>query len=222
MTTLLVQLDLSKTAMIITIVKDIFLSMAAILTGIVAIVGLTAWKKELKGKSEYQLAKEVLMAVYKVREGFKNVRGVVMYSHEYPESVLTPAGQIIEGKEYETYTYAYNNRWEVLREALQDLENKNLEAQVEWGPENHDKIRNIRSCASQLQYQIWNYLEHFKNPEQSKWRRENMDQEQLTKEKKKQMEVLYNQDPDSVFGGFTSQINEALEPFEKWLRPKIK
>ena len=216
------QLDLNNLSAIITITKDIIFSVVAILTLITGWVGLTTWKTELKGKSEYQLAKEVLMTVYRVREGFKGIRVNMMFSNEYPEGVLTPLGQIKEGKEYETYKYVYDNRWKALSEALRDLENKNLEAQVEWGPENHEKIMKIRICASQLQYHIWNFLEQYRDPEKTKWRQEHVDQEELTKEETEKTEVLYNHEPDSQFGRFTSQINEALEPFEKWLRPKVK
>lgn len=219
MTAIQGQLDINNLTTIITSIKDIILSLVAILTLIVAIIGLTAWKKELKGKSEYQLAKEVLMAVYKVREGFKYVRSAAYFSYEYPEGSTTPLGDIVEGKKYETYKYLYENRWKELQKAMSELEVKNLEAQVEWGPENHEKIISLRECASELDYQIWNFLEKYRNPEANSCLIEKEDREELAKENKKQRDILYDHGPRS---NFTGQINKALSEFEGWLRPKIK
>ena len=39
------------------IIKDLLLSIAAIVTMFVALYGLNAWRKELKGKTEYEIAR---------------------------------------------------------------------------------------------------------------------------------------------------------------------
>jgi hypothetical protein len=44
-------------------VNDVLLGIAAASTAIFVYLGLSAWRKELKGKSEYKLAKRVLNLV---------------------------------------------------------------------------------------------------------------------------------------------------------------
>ncbi|MGD0653640.1 MAG: hypothetical protein ABSA16_04795 [Thermoguttaceae bacterium] len=58
----------------ITLAKDIILAISALAAAFIAWRGLATWRKELKGKSEYEIAKQVLKAVYKVREAFKIAR----------------------------------------------------------------------------------------------------------------------------------------------------
>jgi len=49
----------------ITAGKDIIVAGSAASAAFFAYLGLSTWRKELKGKSEYQLAKDVLKSVYK-------------------------------------------------------------------------------------------------------------------------------------------------------------
>jgi hypothetical protein len=58
----------------ISIAKDIILAISALAAAFIAWRCLATWRKELKGKSEYEIAKQVLKSVYKVREAFKHVR----------------------------------------------------------------------------------------------------------------------------------------------------
>ena len=55
-------------------VKDIVITLAAASAALCVYLGLNAWRNELKGKAEYELAKNVLKSVYRVREAFKHVR----------------------------------------------------------------------------------------------------------------------------------------------------
>lgn len=204
---------------IATFCKDIILALAALATACIAYNGLSTWKKELKGKSEYTLAKEVLRAIYQVREGFKHVRDPLMSGYEYPKDTIGPNGMLIPEKEYEAFSHAYDKRWEVLKNALMELEEKHIEAQVEWGPENQAKIIGIRKCAKQLQFIIWDFLERKRKPDQERWRQENTDPKEITKYDRKQTSILYDHGPENEF---TQQINSAVIEFEEWLRPKVK
>ena len=102
---------------------------------------------------------------------------------------------------------------------MSELEEKHLEAQVEWGPENHEKINKTRISVAELQYQIYEYLEKQKYSSPVTWQREHNDVEEYKQHIRKTREILYNTDSKNEF---TQQINEALNEFEKWLRPKVK
>ncbi|MGB2965535.1 MAG: hypothetical protein WBB69_16290 [Anaerolineales bacterium] len=153
-----------KIVEIITAIKDIIVVLSAISATIIAFIGLTTWRKELKGKSEYQLAKEVLKSVYKVRDAFKHVRHPAIFQYEYPEEMQNHFDQLKSEYEYEGTLQVYEKRWEVMTETFRELEEHHLDAQVEWGSEFQDVIINLRTCKSDLQIAIMNLLDHKKNP----------------------------------------------------------
>ena len=71
----------------IALAKDIILAISAAVAAFFAWRGLVTWRKEIKGKSEYETAKQVLKAVYRIREAFVYVRNPLKYRFEYPEKL---------------------------------------------------------------------------------------------------------------------------------------
>lgn len=53
---------------IVSVAKDIILAFAAIVASYVGIKGLGTWRRQLKGNAEYELAKNILTAIYELRE----------------------------------------------------------------------------------------------------------------------------------------------------------
>ena len=115
-------------------IKDVVVGIAAAVAAYIAFQGLSAWRRELKGKSEYQLAKEVLRAAYKVREAFKHIRHIAIYSYEYPEGMRDYHGHLKRENEHEGTAYVYEKRWEKLDEAFRELEEKHLEDKLNGAP----------------------------------------------------------------------------------------
>ena len=197
----------------ITAVKDVLVGLAAAAAAIFAYLGLSAWRKELKGKSEYELAKRVLMSVYRVREAFKTVRHPAIYQYEYPEEMRDFHGHLKREHEYEGTLHVYGKRLEKMDESFKALEEQHLEAQVEWGPQYQDVIVKLRRCRSELVLAIQQLLRRAKNP-----REEPTKAAELAEERS----VLYHIGGDPEQDRFTSQIDEAITDFEKWLRPHIR
>jgi hypothetical protein len=50
--------------------RDVLVALSALITAVIACYSLNKWRKELKGKSEYEIARQVLKSVYRVREAF--------------------------------------------------------------------------------------------------------------------------------------------------------
>lgn len=198
----------------ITAIKDVLVGLSAVFAAVFAYLGLSAWRKELKGKAEYQLAKDVLKSVYRVREAFKHVRNPIIYQYEYPEEMRDHHSNLKKEQDYEGTAYVYEKRWEVMVEAFGELEEHHLEAQVEWGPEFQDVIKKLRSCRIELLIAIEQMLERKKNPRERA----------LTsaEESAEERSVLYHLGSDSKHDKFTPQIDEAINDFEEWLRPHIK
>src|SRR6266849_2208520 len=191
-------------------VKDVLLGVAAAATALFAYLGLSAWRNELKGKSEYELAKRVLKAVYRVREAFKTVRNPAIYEYEFPEEMRDFHGHLKPEHDYEGTLRVYEKRWEKMDQPFKELEELHLEAQVEWGPEHQDVIVNLRRCRSEVLLAIQQMLRHKKNP------REEPSKAAELAEKRS---VLYHSGGDQ--DKFTPQIDAAIGEFEKWLRPRV-
>ncbi|MFC1511729.1 hypothetical protein ACFL5H_00860 [Candidatus Latescibacterota bacterium] len=206
--------SISEITAITTIVQNVILALSGVTTAILAYIGLSTWRKELKGKSEYAKAKEVLKAVYKVRRAFMYVRNPAIYQYEYPDEMCDHSGHLKEEHNYEGTLYVYENRLKPLTEAFQELEEQNLDAQVEWGPEFQNVIIPLRKCMAKIQITIQRMLEEKKNPHYVT--------KMSPEERAEESSVLYYGGEDSEHDKFTPKINAAIELFEKELRPHIK
>jgi hypothetical protein len=184
------------------------LSAAAV--AVLAYLGLDTWRRELKGKSEYQLAKDVLKAVYKVRDAFRHVRNPVIYSYEFPEAMRDSNGSLKREHDHEGMAHVYEKRFSILNGAFMDLEEKHLEAQVEWGQEFQEIIIPLRECRAELLVTVQSMLERKKT-------RDRMTPDEASNE----TSILYHLGKDSKYDKFTPKIEEAVNKFEKWLRPHI-
>jgi hypothetical protein len=207
-------LDIAEVATWISAGKDLLLGLSALAAAIFAYLGVSAWKKELKGKAEYQLAKNVLKAVYRVREAFKHVRNPAIYQYEYPDEMRDHHGQLKREKNYEGTAHVYEKRWEKMAEAFGALEELHLDAQVEWGAEFQNKIVKLRSCRIELMIAMQKMLEQKKYPTPSP----------VTprEQKAEEFSILYHIGEDSKHDRFTPKINGAIKEFEVWLRPYVK
>src|SRR5687768_11448247 len=136
----------SQFAEFTTIAQNIIVSICGIATAIIAYLGLTAWRKELKGKSEYEKAKEVLKAAYRVRSAVSHVRHPIIHNSEYPQGMVDETGHLTGENDLEGKEEVYKTRWKVLTDAFGELEEHCLEGQIEWGPEFKDVIVPLRKC----------------------------------------------------------------------------
>lgn len=138
------------------IMKDIIMSIAACITAGVAYSGLNKWKKELRGKIDFDTAHALLKATYKVRDGLHTVRSPFFSSYEFPSDYnpLDKNSKI----EYDAYLYAYNNRMKPLLEAIQEFNVSALEAEVLWGHTIQEYSLELNRCCSKVQRSIEFYL----------------------------------------------------------------
>lgn len=196
------------------IAKDVIVGLSALGAAIIAYFGLTRWWKELKGKSEYTIAKEVLKSVYRVREAFKHVRNPAIHSYEYPDNMIDHWGHLKPEHDYEGTAHVYEQRWKFMDEAFHELEEKNLEAQVEWGPEFENLIHRLRQCRAKLLVTIRMMLDEKKNPHLYTGR--------SPQGRMEERDILYYDGDDIKDDTFTPKVNEGIRLFEEKLRPHIR
>jgi hypothetical protein len=193
--------------------KEQIVSISALIGVFIAISGLRAWRKELKGKSEYEKAKEILKAVYLVRERFKTVRAVGINSYEYPGNLCDGLdGRLLPQFEYEGTSYAYQQRMKVLDESFNELEHKTLDAQVEWPNDFENVIAPMRFCRVRLMFAIYNFVESKRDKSRRILSQPEIDDLRLT------LNYMGENVQDDTF---TTQINNAVALYERKLRPHI-
>lgn len=194
--------------------KDIVFGGSAAFTAYFAYRGLSAWREELKGRAEYQLAKDILKAVYRVREGFRHVRNPGMFAYEFPEDLQEESARLDPENRQRAIGYAYKKRFEVLDESFKELKDLSLEAEVEWGPELNEATEKIRACRGELLTTIHRYV----------WAELNPKAEVLNKTEegdRRRNAVLYEQDGEGD-QDFSEEIADAVAEFESRLRPHVE
>ena len=67
---------------IITLIKDISLAVAAIITSYAALRGLNAWKTKLKGQIDHDLARRLLTTLFKYRDAIYSGRSPFFWNYE--------------------------------------------------------------------------------------------------------------------------------------------
>ena len=137
-------------AQYISIAKDMVLIAAAVIGSCVAIIGLNTWQKQLKGKSEHDLSRRLLVSLFKYRDAINGVRHPAMWAHEQPSPPEGEAKNMSQEQiRYYGTSKAYQARWDKVQKVKSDLYADLLEAEALWG----DEVRLI----STVENEIWEF-----------------------------------------------------------------
>jgi len=117
----------------VSIIKDVLLALSALVVAVVAVWGATAWRRQLKGGVEYDVARRLLRSAYKVRDGAAYLRSRWLDRSEFPNDgpSLTERLQRPES-EQKGRVFVFSNRWNLLMEAMREFQVDGLEAEVLW------------------------------------------------------------------------------------------
>jgi len=119
---------------LVTLAKDLILSGAAIAGAVVAVKGLGTWKRQLRGQSEYELSRRILVTLFKYRDAIAGVRHPAMWAYEMP----IPSEDESKNKSREHVKFygtskAYQARWDKVQTERTSLYADLLEAEAIWG-----------------------------------------------------------------------------------------
>ena len=137
----------------LTALKDFLTSLSLVVAGVVAIAGLRTWRRQLKGTTEYELARRVVKAAYRLRDAIDKLRSPLITAAE-TASALKETGIEITAKDpnpHAAQSYAvYQVRWKPIADAFHDLELEALEAEALWGRTVRDTIMDLRRSVNKL------------------------------------------------------------------------
>ena len=200
-------------------VRDIVLIGAAAVGAIVSILGLRTWRKQLRGRTEYDLARRFLRAVYRVRDAIRGVRNPFMFEGE----VRAAQRELEHGPDTEPKSVnldnnvrraAYDKRWQCLDETLSDLYVERLEAEVVWGTQQVDQLVDpIRYKVADLGAALEQWLRILDDSHRDR---------QLTHQERERLRlVVYAGDRESPDDKFAVGLRKSIGDIESFLRPYV-
>ena len=122
------------------IIKDCLTGIAALVGAIAAYRGVIAWHIQLVGNSNYDVGRQVLRAVSKLRNAIEVYRSRAVFGYEEKDR-----------KDQENlYQVLFRYRGKFLNEALSDLNTAQVEAEAIWGPRSREVIDPLSRKAMNL------------------------------------------------------------------------
>ncbi|MCO7225839.1 hypothetical protein [Pleionea sp. CnH1-48] len=136
-------------AEIVTMIKDVSLSIAALTLAGVAIVGLKSWRKENNGKAEFEAAKSLIKAVYSLREELNYCRAPFVTVEELPSEFASHRNPSAK-EEAEAWMHVFKQRWIPVYEAIKEFDACTLEAEALWGENISELTQALRKCVTEV------------------------------------------------------------------------
>lgn len=188
-------------------VKDIVTIITLVIGSYVALRGLQTWKSQLKGSQDYNLAKSLLLSLYKYKEALFQLRNPAVWTYEYPKFTNEELDEMHhDERNYRNIVYAYQKRWERVIQIKPALHEMIFESQVLWENTIKELFEKLFKLEYELQDALTNHIEN-KNPN-----------------KRSQMVPDY----DLVFDklneddGFRKRVNPIINEIQSLLKEKIK
>jgi hypothetical protein len=198
------------------LVKDISLSLAAIVGAYVALRGLSTWNRQLKGGVEYELTRRILKITYRLREAIKGVRNPVMWAGEMPSPDPQNAATMShEQIRFYGMSKAYQQRWDKVSAVRADLQTELLEAEALW----ENKLHGLFEPLFKLQHELFVTV-HFHvmacNPEEEIETRKAM-----SDIGRKRRDILYDLSGETE-DEFSKDLAQAIKSIEAFLKPHLR
>jgi len=113
---------------------------------VIGIIGLTTWRRQLKGTSEYEVAKKAILLTYEVEQAIQGVRNPMLH---------LPKEEVEAGRRLEAEQQIYSDRFIILENKWAELQTIKLESKVIWGNAAAESFNEIRDIIGKLRGGIW-------------------------------------------------------------------
>jgi hypothetical protein len=199
----------------IAVTKDVILASVGIMGAFVAVKGLNTWKRQLKGQSEYELARRILVSIFKYRDAILNVRHPAMWAYEMPSPSLDEEKDMTQEQlRFYGTSKAYQARWDKVQTERTSLYPDLLESEAIWGDELKKLFKELFKLESELFTCVQNYVTLI-NPDTDKSYKK-----AIMEIKSKRRDILY--DDLSVNGDdYKKEFQSHIDKIEKYLKPKL-
>jgi len=203
-------------------IPEVLSSVCEFITAIVSIVavtiahrGLTTWQDQLKGKTEYDLARRLLRAAFRTRDALSSVRDSDISHAEVDQALKSACHTDANDASFDPRKAVYSQRWRAVTEALSDLDVERLEAETIWTPEVLDALKPLQDCVSKLRWAILRLLSHHTAIREHR-------PSPLKDEALEELDsILHETSPDPAKNPFTDEIHKATAKLAEFLKPKL-
>jgi len=181
-------------------------------TGIViAGIGLSTWRKNIKGTKEFETAYNLHYSVLRLRDAIKHVRNPAIWNAENYKAIQHfknkyPDKANNKDLEKNSNVFVYEMRWEEITNAYTEMESYLLAAEVLWGPEILEKIKNLKKKVAELNVALVQYL----NPDQRTRRHDEL------------FKIVYDVGNEDEKDAFSQEVSKAIEVIANYIKQKIK
>lgn len=192
----------------INLFKDGFTALSVPATAFIAIRGLNTWQRQMKGTAEFELMRNVLRAVYKVRDTLRTARSPAFWTGEGDDvNIEDPNAQLTQADK------ARISRWNKVSEAVTELAVVMNEAEVVWGAVARQKLLLLNKSYISLGSALTTYRELRQNQPHGEQERKAM-----VELNKIICQPNFNEDADD----FDRELNNSINQIETYVRSKVK
>ncbi|MFW2532805.1 MULTISPECIES: hypothetical protein [unclassified Legionella] len=144
-------------------IKDLVTIFTLLIGAYVALKGLKAWKTQLKGNQDYNLAKSMSLNLRKYIESLHQFRHPAIWGGEYPEFTEEELKAMsYKEKHHKEISNAYQKRWDHVIQKKIMLQENLLESQVIWEKDLTPYFQQLFKLEFQLVNAISRYIETLK------------------------------------------------------------
>jgi len=177
-------------------------AISAIIITILAVYGTREWKRQIKGKTNYEIARRYLKVSLNLRNAILYVRNPFIPTSEMQEA-LKESG--LDSTEYmdrvKTNIAVYSRRWKKVQEAWTELEVELLDVEVSWGVDAVNFSTPLITLTKELFAALQMYLDGYRQ--------------------KIKDELIYNQGSLDEPDEFSKKVTEAIEKIKEFLKPHL-
>lgn len=154
----------------VTLAKDVVTTLSAVVVAVSAILGLKAWRKKLRAKNQYELARRLLRSVYALRDAISIVRNPLISGAEKVQAMreagINTTSLSLTDPKYDALgtAAAYQRRWKFVADAFSDLQVDGLESEAVWGSDIAERLRPLRDSVHTLDVNIKLYVSNLTDP----------------------------------------------------------
>ncbi len=131
--------------------KDIVVASAALVTAGIAYAGLDKWRSELRGRADFDTARRLALATYRLRNALRQARDPLILGNEFPSGYHANLGRKDDDEESAAWRHIYSNRWAPVMHAVQELDAAALEAEASmWQGNVRQTVEALRGCTWEL------------------------------------------------------------------------
>lgn len=149
------------TAAALSALGNLLVAAAAIAAAIAAFLGLNTWKAQIKWQRDHDLARRLLVEIYRFRDAVAAARNPFIWAYEMtPDDGAAPSPRWTEEESHAGEVRAYQKRFSEIASIAPQLYALLLEAEAVWGPELSSKWKKVNRLQNEFTTQTQLYLDY--------------------------------------------------------------